>query len=358
MAEVANQLPNSILDSIEQGGGNSADLEQLEQFAHELESQPQWLEEPNALNRVNHIIEPIMRDPNHPAHQIFITHLAHKKFLRKAFIFEMASNPNHDFAAPFIRTSPVLGPNELKAIIELGIIGHNFVICERFSLPFEIVNLLLDQGEVVLAIAMLCNPNLRFHSKHIERMMELFESHVLFKKAIETRFNSGVDKAFCRIIDQIHHGPLPEMASDLDPQITRSFMAGKLPPERILAAAILGDVEALIQLFALYGSNSTANVTELLYNEKNGLKILYSSAGLKREFFDLFKAAWIHGWSNQGPSNRDEQRAYLFERLSTLIEEHPKLLDHFEIKGATDLNHHFNAQCTSPVLRYLNPSLS
>lgn len=295
----------------------------------------------------------IINQKDHPLQEALLKRLEDFALLEKPYLYKLALHKDIAIAARFIKNHPNMEEADLAYILQNGKNGHLFSICERKEIPQKILTLLVDEGEPMIMIALLCNPKVDFTLKMVQSMYSRHGKNKYFQDAINAREKASRDLNFKAILDQIRNGYLKEIPSDIDPIIVQKFFEKRLMPERALAAAVLGDEAALIQLFALYGMIPVKNVKSLLYEDKKGLKLLYSCAGFDNSFFELFKAAWIYGWAHPGPKGRDEQRAYLFERLKILMDDAPALVRKHSLKGSTDLYSRFNKLCKSPALRHL-----
>ncbi|MFK7866790.1 MAG: hypothetical protein AB8B77_05060, partial [Alphaproteobacteria bacterium] len=300
------------------------------------------------------LLAPILRDKYHKLHEKLVARAKGSHALDPDFVGEMLNHHDSNLTIPYIKSSPLVSETQMKSLIELGTNSQRFALCERPNLPRPIIDILLQEGDAMMVIALLCNGKIAFTKSQIRYMEEMHKQNHYFQQAVAARIASNMDHFFTFQMDVIKKGPLPAFADDLDPRIIDAFLARKLMPERILASAILGDANAIIQLFALYGLISVKNATQLLYEETEGLRILYSHAKLDRHCFELFKQAWVFGWSNPGPKNRDDQKVYLFNRTQELLEEYPELVERYQLKGSTDFSHRFNQNCASPALRHLN----
>ena len=305
------------------------------------------------LKEVYEFLETILLDIDHSAHQFAVDNVVTTQILRPETIHKLIWHENKEIGLPFIKKSPSLSLRMMQHIVDKGHNQQRFALCERASLPLPIIDGLINVNEPMLVIALLCNASLRFSRQNVLDMYDKFSSNGYFVQAVNARIKSAIEPYFTIYVIEAMQVDLPKFANDIDEKFIRAFINRKLMPESLLNAAILGDAASLVQLFALYGLNSTKNVTELLYNDDNGLQLLYSNAGMYRKFFPLFKAAWIFGWSSPGPKDKTDQKRYLYSRTIELLEEYPHIVEGYNLAGTADFLRIFNENCKSRALTYI-----
>ena len=275
-------------------------------------------------------------------------YLASYPGLPKDFAVKLLMMPDPDIFGPIVRTYRDFTDREL---IGIGIHGgpeRRFALSERLNPSRELLLYMVTEAEVEAVTRLVENATARLTIRHMVIAGARFRFERAFNEAILRR--EAEDETFAHSMAYARKGPAPPMPDQVDQDLWRALRQGKLPAEQILRAAIIGDKNMMVQLFAIYSLLPPANIEQLLADEKNGLQMVYQKAGFPKAFFPCFMDALSVGNKRSGPLDPATQRTYIFEFLDRLR------LKHFKkskvIKGSVDLLSAFNQGCTSPACFY------
>ena len=275
-------------------------------------------------------------------------HLASYPALPKDFAVKLLMMPDPDIFGPIVRTYRDFTDREL---IGIGIHGgpeRRFALSERVNPSRELLLYMVTEAEVEAVTSLVENETARLTIRHMVIAGARFRFERAFNEAILRR--EAEDETFAHSMAYARKGPAPPMPDQVDQDLWRALRQGKLPAEQILRAAIIGDKNMMVQLFAIYSLLPPDNIEQLLANEKNGLKMVYQKAGFPKEFFPCFMDALSVGNKRSGPLDPETQRTYIFEFLDRLRQKHFKKSK--AIKGSVDLLSAFNQGCNSPACFY------
>lgn len=280
------------------------------------------------------------------------TELIERRDLPISVIDKLARDDDMIIATDTIRKAWIIPPKTMMVIARQGDTPRLIALSNRFDLPFNVVETISERRNRDATLCLLCNQDVQFNQAVLNFIFSIWQKDPEFLTVAKIRAAQMGEEAFAKKLENVFLGPEPEMPKGVDRRLWQLVKEGKFYPEQILRSALVGDNEILIELFSIFAVLPVNSVRSLLFEEANGLMMLYRKAGLPFELFDLFKVALIMGQELSGPQLGQKQRDFIYNRLNELVMRLGEIAPNLSVKGPTDLLSHFNNRCTSRMMRY------
>lgn len=224
---------------------------------------------------------------------------------------------------PVIRSSPVLGEDDMLVLVRNGSTAKRIAIAGRESVPTQVSAALVDTGDSSVVATLLDNSGARISEQSLHKVIDQFESDDDIQDRLVKRVNlplTVVDRMIETVSDTLRarlierHGLPWAFAHELAKQAGEGALIGRviadprvseverlvhdlygknmLTPTLMLRALCMGDSHFFEVAIARVAGLPVENAMQLIYDHGPlGLKAIYEKAHLPPDFFPAFQTA-------------------------------------------------------------------
>lgn len=267
------------------------------------------------------VLETLARDVEQEVRQALAIHVAHCSTLPPTLARTIADDIEA-ISVPFIRVSPVLGDEDLVAIIGAGSVAKQVAIAQRQHVSENVSESLVGTGNAVAVTALLQNDRAQISERLHHKIMDKFADAIAIQDAMVERTylpltaiqrliqvvseplrdrliqKHAVPKEFAaNLLAQARERTLLNAASvpralNVETLTNRLNRQGELTPTLLMRALCEGDIHFFEAGMAALSDIPLQNSVELIADRGPlGFKSLYEKSGLPPEFFRAFRAA-------------------------------------------------------------------